>query len=61
MQAWTKSMVLLKLESYSDVMKRLFSTAIKAGQHNVSAQEIFLEENGCKAGECFACDVIILS
>ena len=33
-------------------MKRLFSTAIKAGQHNAPAQEIFLEKNGCNAGGC---------
>ena len=39
--------VLLKLESCCDVMKRLFSTATKAGQHNVPAQKVFLEENGC--------------
>ena len=37
--------ILLKLEC-CDVMKRLFSRAIKAGQHNVPAQEVFLEENG---------------
>ena len=42
-------------------MKRLFSTAIKAGQHNAHAQEVFLEENGCNVGECSACDVITLS
>ena len=53
--------VLLKLESCGDVMKRLFSTAIKAGQHNVSAQGVFLEENGCNVGGCSACDVITLS
>ena len=53
--------VLLKLESCCDVMKRLFSTAIKAGPHNVPAQEVFLEENGCNAGGCSACDVITLS
>ena len=49
---------LLKLESFCDVIKRLFSTAM-AGQDNVSAQKAFLEENGCKAGRCAACDVII--
>ena len=32
--------VLLKLESCCDVMKRLFSTAIMAGQHNVPAHEV---------------------
>ena len=53
--------VLLKLESCYDVVKRLFSTAIKAEQHNVPAQEVFLEENGCNAGGCSACDVITLS
>ena len=53
--------VLLKLESCSDVIKRLFSTAIKAGQHNVPAQEVFLEKNGCNEGGCSACDVITLS
>ena len=53
--------VLLKLESSCDVVKRLFSTAIKAGQHNVHAQEVFSEENGCNVGECSACDVITLT
>ena len=53
--------VLLKLEWCCDVMKRLFSTAIKAGQHNVPAQEVFLEKNGCNVGGCSACDVITLS
>ena len=53
--------VLLKLESCCDVIKRLLSTAIKAGQNNVSTQEIFLEENGCNVGGCSACDVITLS
>ena len=53
--------VLLKLESCCDVMKRMFSTAIKARQHNVPAQEVFLEENGCNVGRCSACDVITLS
>ena len=53
--------VFFKLESCSDVMKRLFSTAIKAEQHNVPAQEVFLEENGCNVGGCSACDVITLS
>ena len=53
--------VLLKLESSCDVIKRLFSTAIKAGQHNVPAHEVFFEENGSKAGGCSACDVIPLS
>ena len=54
MQARTSQWVLLKLESCCDVMKRLFSTAIKAGQHNVLAQEVglFLEENGCNVGGC---------
>ena len=47
--------VLLKLESCCDAMKGLFSTAIKAGQHNVPAQEVFLEENGCNKGGCSAC------
>ena len=37
--------VLLKLESCCDIMKRLFSTAITAGQPNVPAQEVFLQEN----------------
>ena len=50
--------VLLKPESCCDVMKRLFSTAIRGGQHNVPAQEVFLEENGCNVGGCSACDVI---
>ena len=53
--------VLLKLESCCNVMKRLFSTAIKAGQHNVPGQEVFLEENGCNVGGCFAYDVITLT
>ena len=53
--------VLLKLESCCDVMKRLFSTAIKAGQHNIPAQEVYLEENDCNVGGCSACDVITLS
>ena len=57
MQARTKSMGIVK----ADVMKRLFSTAIKAGQHNVPAQEVFLEENGRNVGGCSACDVITLS
>ena len=57
----TGQWVLLKLESCCDVMKRLFSTAIKAGQHNVPAQEGFLEENGCNVGGCSVCDVITLS
>ena len=35
--------VFLKLQSCCDVIKQLFSTAIMAGQHNVSAQEVFLE------------------
>ena len=51
---------LLKLESCCDVIKRLFSTAM-TGQNNVSAQKAFLEENGCNAGGCSACDVMILS
>ena len=50
----------LKLESCCDVIMTLFSTAM-AGQDNVSAQEAFLEENGCNAGRCSACDVMILS
>ena len=32
-----------------------------AGELNVPAQKVFLEENGCNAGGCFACNVIILS
>ena len=32
-----------------------------AGQHEVPAQKVFLEENGCNAGICFACDVMVLS
>ena len=51
---------LLKLESCCDVIKRLFLSAT-AGQDNVSAQKAFLEENGCNAGRCSACDVIILT
>ena len=50
----------LKLESCSDVIKTLFSTAM-AGQDNASALKTFLEENGCNAGRYSACDVIILS
>ena len=53
--------VLLKLESRYDVIKPLFSRAIIAGQHNVLAQKVFLEENRCNAGRCSACDVIALS
>ena len=53
--------VLLKLESCCDVMKRLFSTAIKAGQHNVPAQEVFSEENGCNVGGYSSCDAITWS
>ena len=53
--------ILSKLESCCDVIKRLFSRAIIAGQHNVPAQKVFLEQNECNAGRCFACDVIILS
>ena len=53
--------VLLKLELCCGVMKRLFSAVIKAGQHNVPAQEVFLEENGCNVGGCSACDVITSS
>ena len=53
--------VLLKLESCCDVIKQLFSTGIKAGQHNVPAQKVFLEDNGCNVGGCSACDVITLS
>ena len=51
--------VLLKLESCCDVIKQLFSTTIKAGQHNVPAQEVFLEENGCNVAD--VPDVITLS
>ena len=61
MLARTKSIILVKLELCCDVIKRLFSTAIKAGQHKVPAQEVFLEENGCNVGGCSACDVITLS
>ena len=32
-----------------------------AGQQNVPAQEVFLEENGCNAGICSAGDVIVSS
>ena len=32
-----------------------------AGQHNVPAQKVFLEENGCYAGKCSACDAMALS
>ena len=32
-----------------------------AGPDNVSAPMTLLEENGCNAGSCSACDVIILS
>ena len=53
--------ILSKLESCCDVIKPLFSRAIMAGQHNVPAHEVFLEQNECNAGRCFACDVIILS
>ena len=53
--------LLLKLESCCDVIKPLFYRAVMAGQHNVPAQEVFLEENGFNAGRCSACDVIILS
>ena len=53
--------VLLKLESCYDFTQQLLSRAIMAGQHNVPAQEVFLEENGCNAGRCSACDVIVLS
>ena len=38
-----------------------FLTAIRAGQRNVTAQEVFLEENGFNVGGCSACDVITLS
>ena len=31
-----------------------------AGRDYVSAQKAFLEENGCDAGRCSACDVTIL-
>ena len=41
---------LLKLESCCEVIKRL--------SQQVSAQKAFLEENGCNAGRCSACDVI---
>ena len=50
----------LKLESCCDVINTLFSTAM-AGQDNVSVLKTFLEENGCNAGRCSACDVVILS
>ena len=30
-----------------------------AGQHNVPAQEVFLEENGCNVGGCSPSDVVI--
>ena len=50
----------LKLESRCDVIKTLFSTAM-AGQDHVSALKALLEENGCNAGRCSACDVMILS
>ena len=53
--------VLLKLESCCGVIKPLFSTAVMAGQHNVPAQEVFWEVNGCNAGGLSACDVIVLS
>ena len=53
--------VLLSWKSCCDVIKRVFSTAVKAGQHNVPAQEVFLEESGCNAGRCSACDVITFS
>ena len=53
--------VLLKLESCCDIIKQLFSWAIMAGQHNVPAQTVFLEETGRNAGRCSAYDVIILS
>ena len=49
--------VLLKLESCCDVIKRLFSTAIKAGQQRSSTGGM----NGCNVGGCSACDVITLS
>ena len=52
---------LLKLETSCDVIKPLFSRAIMARQRNVPAQKVFLEENGCNAGRCSACDVITLS
>ena len=42
-------------------MKRLFSMAIKAGQHNVPAQEVFLEENGRNTVGGSACDVILVT
>ena len=53
--------VLLKLESCCGVIKPLFSRAIMAAQNNVPAQKVLLEKNGCNAGKCSACDVIILS
>ena len=53
--------VLLKLESCCDVIKPLFSTAIKVRLHNVPAQEVFLEGNGSNVGGCSACNVITLS
>ena len=46
----------LKLESCSDVIKTLFSTAM-AGQDNVLALKAFSVENGCNAGRYSACDV----
>ena len=45
--------VLLQLESCCDVIKRLFSKAIMAGQHDIPVQKVFLEENGCNAGRMF--------
>ena len=32
-----------------------------AGHHNVPAQKVFLEENGCNAGRYSAYDVMVLS
>ena len=39
----------------------VFKGYLKAGQHNVPAQEVFLEENGCTVGGCSVCDTITLS
>ena len=43
----------------SNCFQRL--SRLDIGQHNVPAQEVFLEENGCNVGGCSACDVITLS
>ena len=69
MQARAKSVGIFKVNGYCQTVftntekchQAKFSTAIMAGQHNVLAQEVFLEVNGCNAGRCSACDVIILS